>query len=183
MNYPHLNTVLWIFQTFFDFFNIQRIPYFWDLWHYTEVYNPWQEAFRDHCQFSLLNIKRIWEKWLTEGMKRSIKTPLKRDPDCYIHVGTNDVWSSQDQETIAENIIDIAKNSNNYKNKTLISTIVPYRDNLNVKVAGLINCYLCEPQQYYHFKNPTNGQRLSNNSSATADKLLECVWPFCRVGA
>ena len=22
-----------------------------------------------------------------------------------------------------------------------------------------------------------------NNSSAKADKLFECVWPFCRVGA
>ena len=26
---------------------------------------------------------------------------------------------------------------------------------------------------------PENGQTLSNNSSAAADELLECVWPFC----
>ena len=28
-----------------------------------------------------------------------------------------------------------------------------------------------------------NGQTHSNNSSALADKLFECVWPFCGVGA
>ena len=27
-----------------------------------------------------------------------------------------------------------------------------------------------------------NGQTHSNNSSATADELFECVWPFCGVG-
>ena len=30
---------------------------------------------------------------------------------------------------------------------------------------------------------PQNGQTHSNNSSATADKLFEWVWPFCGVGA
>ena len=30
---------------------------------------------------------------------------------------------------------------------------------------------------------PQNGQTHSNKSSATADDLFECVWPFCRVGA
>ena len=29
---------------------------------------------------------------------------------------------------------------------------------------------------------PQNGQTHSNNSSALADKLFECVWPFCGVG-
>ena len=29
---------------------------------------------------------------------------------------------------------------------------------------------------------PQNGQTHSNNSSPTADELLECVWPFCGVG-
>ena len=29
---------------------------------------------------------------------------------------------------------------------------------------------------------PQNGQTDSNNSSATADELLECVWQFCWVG-
>ena len=30
---------------------------------------------------------------------------------------------------------------------------------------------------------PQNGQTHSNNSSTTADKLFEWVWPFCGVGA
>ena len=30
---------------------------------------------------------------------------------------------------------------------------------------------------------PQNGQTHSNNSSATADDLFECIWPFCMVGA
>ena len=29
---------------------------------------------------------------------------------------------------------------------------------------------------------PQNGRTHSNNSSAVADKLFECVWPFCGVG-
>ena len=28
-----------------------------------------------------------------------------------------------------------------------------------------------------------NGETYSKNSSAKADKLFECVWPFCGVGA
>ena len=28
-----------------------------------------------------------------------------------------------------------------------------------------------------------NGQTHSNNSSGVADKLFECVWPFCGIGA
>ena len=31
--------------------------------------------------------------------------------------------------------------------------------------------------------NPQNGQTYLNNSSTFADKLLECVWPFCGAGA
>ena len=30
---------------------------------------------------------------------------------------------------------------------------------------------------------PQNGQTHSNNSLAKADKVFECVWPFCGVGA
>ena len=29
---------------------------------------------------------------------------------------------------------------------------------------------------------PQNGQTQSNNSSAIAEELFECVWPFCGVG-
>ena len=66
-------------------------------------------------------------------MKTNIKTLLKRDPDCNIHVRRNNVKSSQDPETIAKNIIENAKNSSNSKNKILISSVVPYRDSLNGK--------------------------------------------------
>ena len=31
--------------------------------------------------------------------------------------------------------------------------------------------------------NFTKWSNTSNNLSATADKLFECVWPFCGVGA
>ena len=69
-----------------------------------------------------------------EDMKTYIQAPLKRDPDrVIIHVGTYDSRSSQDPETIAKNIIDIAKNSTANKNEILVSSIVPRRDNLNGK--------------------------------------------------
>ena len=70
----------------------------------------------------------------TEDMKTYIQPPLKRDPDrVIIHVGTNDLRSNQDPETIAKNIIDIAKSSKTNKNEILLSSIVPRRDSLNGK--------------------------------------------------
>ena len=61
-----------------------------------------------------------------EDMKSYIQPPLKRDPDrVIIHVGTNDLRSSQDPETIAKNIIDIVKNSTSNRNEILVSSIVP----------------------------------------------------------
>ena len=37
-----------------------------------------------------------------------IKPPLKRDPDCFmIYVGTNDLRSDQDPNTIARNIVQV----------------------------------------------------------------------------
>ena len=69
-----------------------------------------------------------------EDMKTYIQPPLKRDPDrVMIHVGKNDLRSSQDPETIAKNIIDIAKNSSTNKNEILVSRIVPRQDNLDSK--------------------------------------------------
>ena len=67
-------------------------------------------------------------------MKTYIQPPLKRDLDqVIIHVGTSDLRSSQDPETIAKNIIDIAKNSTTKKNEILVWSIVPRRDSLNDK--------------------------------------------------
>ena len=60
------------------------------------------------------------------GIHTMIQPPLKRDPDrVFIHVGTNNLRSSQDPETIAKNTIDIAKNSTTNKNEILVSSIVP----------------------------------------------------------
>ena len=41
-----------------------------------------------------------------------------------------------------------------------------------------LKCYLT-----LQTSTPQNGQTHSNNSSAKADKLFECVWSFCVVGA
>ena len=38
--------------------------------------------------------------------------------------------------------------------------------------AGMVKC-----------QSQKNGQTHSNNSSAVADELFECVWLFCVVGA
>ena len=76
----------------------------------------------------------------TEDMKTYIQPPLKRDPDrVIIHVGTNDLRSSQDPVTIAKNIRDIAKISTTSKNEILVSSLVPRRDNLNGKGCQVNN--------------------------------------------
>ena len=79
-------------------------------------------------------IVKHFSRSTTEDMKTYIQPSLKRDSDLVIiNVGTNDLGSSQDPETIAKNIIDIAKNSTTNKNKILVSSIVPRRGNLNGK--------------------------------------------------
>ena len=63
-----------------------------------------------------------------------IKPPLKGNPDCsIIHVGTNDLRSSQNPETIVRYIVEVANNSKTDTNKILISSEVLRRDNLNGK--------------------------------------------------
>ena len=95
----------------------------------------------------------------TKNMKTYIQPPLKRDPDwVIIHIGTNDLRSSQDPETIAKNIIAIAKNSTTNKNEIVVSSPVLGRDNLNSKGRQVNNilqktlCWkqfcLCEPWQH-----------------------------------
>ena len=45
----------------------------------------------------------------TEDMMTYIKPPLKWNPDRFIiHVGTNDLRSNQEPETIARNIVEAA---------------------------------------------------------------------------
>ena len=85
-------------------------------------------------------IVKHFSRSTTEDMKTYIQPSLKRDPDLVIiNVGTNDLGSSQDPETIAKNIIDIAKNSTTNKNEILVSSIVPRRDNLNGKGCQVNN--------------------------------------------
>ena len=73
---------------------------------------------------------------INDRVCQDLQPPLKRDPDrVIIHVGTNDLRSSQDPETIAKNIIDITKNSTTNKNEivSIVSIKVPRRDNLDGK--------------------------------------------------
>ena len=66
----------------------------------------------------------------TEDMMTYVIPPLKRNPDRFIiHVGTNDLRSNQDPETIGRNIVEVVYNSKTDTNKVLISSIVPRRDN------------------------------------------------------
>ena len=67
-------------------------------------------------------------------MMTYMKPPLKLKLDCFIiHLGTNNLRSNQDPETIARNIVELANKSETDTNKVLISSIVPRRDNLNGK--------------------------------------------------
>ena len=76
----------------------------------------------------------------TTDMKAYIQHPLKRNADrVIIHVSTIDLRSSQDPETIAKNIIHIAKSSMTNKNEILISSTVPRRDNLTGKDCQVNN--------------------------------------------
>ena len=74
----------------------------------------------------------------TEDTMTYIKSPLKCNPDRFIiHIGTNDLRSDKDRETIVRNVVDVANNSKTDINKILISSIIPRRDNLNGKVRQL----------------------------------------------
>ena len=94
----------------------------------------------------------------TEDMMAYIKPPLKCNADHFIiPVGTNDLRSDHDRETVVRNVAYIANNSKTDINKILISTIVPRRDNLNGNVRQ-VNLFkeilygkrfcLCESCQY-----------------------------------
>ena len=86
---------------------------------------------RDVCSWELSDreekvVLKHFSGSATEGMKTYIQPPLKRDPDqVIIHVGTNDLRSSQEPGTIGKNIVDFAKNSMTDKNEILVSMSYP----------------------------------------------------------
>ena len=68
----------------------------------------------------------------TEDARTFIKRILKHATNrVIIHVGTNDLRSIQDTETIVKDILYIVKYRKNDKNDILLSIIVPRGDNLN----------------------------------------------------
>ena len=76
-----------------------------------------------------------FQRIIDRGYKGLHSASLKRDPDqLIIHIGTNDLRSSQDPETIAKNI-DFVKNSTTNENEILISSIDRRRDIWMVKVV------------------------------------------------
>ena len=63
----------------------------------------------------------------------SILSPhLKTSPNVSIHCGTNDLKNSTPQ-SIAENILSLAKSSQQENNTVLVSSIVPRKDHLDKK--------------------------------------------------
>ena len=70
-------------------------------------------------------------------MESYIKATLKNKPEhIIVHCGTNDLKNSTPQ-TIAENILSLAKLSQQENNTVLVSSIVPRKDHLQRKVKRL----------------------------------------------
>ena len=77
-----------------------------------------------------------------EDILTYIKPPLKCNPDRFIiPVGTDDLRSDHDRETIVRNVVYVANNSKSDIKKILISSLVPWRDNLNSNVRQ-VNIFL-----------------------------------------
>ena len=69
----------------------------------------------------------------TDDMESYIKPTLKNKPErIIIHCGTNDLKNSTPQ-SIAENILSLAKSSQQENNTVLVSSIVPRNDHLDKK--------------------------------------------------
>ena len=63
---------------------------------------------------------------------RILSPHLKTSPNVSIHCGTNDLKNSTPQ-SIAENILSLAKSSQQENNTVLVSSIVPRKDHLDKK--------------------------------------------------
>ena len=61
------------------------------------------------CNYEKVVVKQF-SGLTTEDMMKYIKPLLKCNPDRFIiHVGTNDLRSEQDRETIVRNVVDVVK--------------------------------------------------------------------------
>ena len=80
-------------------------------------------------------LQNIW------GLTSNFQLNLSR---VIIHVGTNDLRSSQDPQTIEKSIIDIAKNAKNNKKDILILGIVSSREN-SIEKGHQVNKFLEKP--------------------------------------
>ena len=70
----------------------------------------------------------------TQCMEDYIKPTVKLSPNQIIlHCGTNNLPSSEDSETIAKSIINIAKNIKGDTVKVAILAVIPRRDTFNLK--------------------------------------------------
>ena len=70
----------------------------------------------------------------TQCMEDYIKPTIKLSPkQIILHCRTNNLPSSEDPETIAKNIINLAKNIKADSTKVAISGIIPRRDTFNLK--------------------------------------------------
>ena len=66
-------------------------------------------------------------------MESHIKPTLKNKPErIIIHCGTNDLKNNKPQ-SIADNILSLAKSSQQETNTVLVSSIVPRKDHLDKK--------------------------------------------------
>ena len=71
----------------------------------------------------------------TQCMEDYIKPTVKLAPkQIILHCGTNNLPSNEDPETIAKNIINLAKNIKTDTTKIAVSGIIPRRDTFNHKV-------------------------------------------------
>ena len=69
----------------------------------------------------------------TQCMEDYIKPIVKLSPNQIIlHCGTNNLASSEDSETIAKSIINIAKNIKGDTVKVAILAVIPRRDTFNL---------------------------------------------------
>ena len=97
-----------------------------------------RKVFGDKLSNSLNNkhhvVVRFFGGTKTQCMEDYIKPTIKLSPNqIIIHCGTNNLASNEEPKTIADNIINLAKNAKSDVHKVAISGIIPRRDRHNQK--------------------------------------------------